>query len=216
MRLIGWAMGISFTGSLPPGTLNLTVAHLTLDDNLKGAAMFAIAAIFVEMVLVRLALLAVHQLEKWKALFRLFNLIAGAILLLMAFNSLTAAWNRHLLHIDPPFKDLPPFLLGIFLSIINPLHVPFWIGWTTVLRARYVLNDGRGVYNYYVLAIGVGTALAFTVYAVAGRFLTAHMQAQQVLLNWLIGIVLMIMAIQQLYKAVCSAAIYRDKAAAGN
>ena len=201
IRLIGWAMGISFTGSLPLGTLNLTVANFSFADNLTGATMFAVAAIFVEMLLVRIALLAVKQLEKLKRLLWFFNLITGAVLLLLAFSSLTAAWQKQLFQVETPFTALHPFLLGVLLSIINPLHVPFWIGWTAVLKTKHVLDNSRGAHNFYVLAIGMGTALAFTTYALAGRFLIDHLLAQHVLLNWIVGIVLLLTAMVQLYKA---------------
>lgn len=201
IRLIAWAMAISFTGSLPLGTLNLTVANFSFADNLSGAAMFSIAAIFVEMLLVRIALMAVRQLEKLKRLLRFFNLITGVVLLLLAFNSLSAAWQKLVFQSELPFTDLHPVLLGLLLSVINPLHVPFWIGWTAVLKAKRVLDDSQGAHNFYVLAIGLGTTLAFFVYALAGRFLINHLLKQHVLLNWIIGFVLLVTALVQLYKA---------------
>lgn len=201
MRLIAWAMAISFTGSLPLGTLNLTVANFSFADDLSGATMFSIAAIFVEMLLVRIALMAVRQLEKLKRLLRFFNLITGVVLLLLAFNSMGAAWQKLAFQVELPFMDLPPVLLGLILSVTNPLHVPFWIGWTAVLKAKRVLDDSQGAHNFYVLAIGLGTALAFFVYALAGRFLVDHLLHQHVLLNWVVGFVLLVTALVQLYKA---------------
>jgi threonine/homoserine/homoserine lactone efflux protein len=201
IRLIGWAMGISFTGSLPLGTLNLTVASFSFADNLTGAVMFAVAAVIVEMLLVRLALLAVRQLAKLKRLLRFFHQITGVVLLLLAISSLTAAWQKQMFQAETPLMALHPFLSGVLLSIINPLHVPFWIGWTAVLKEKQLLNDNRVAYNFYVLAIGMGTILAFTAYALAGRFLIDNLVAQHVLLNWMVGIALLITALVQLYKA---------------
>src|SRR5690606_10193062 len=146
-------------------------------------------------------LLAVKRLEGLKRLFRFFSVVACLVLLLLAFNSLSAAWQRLMFRAELPFMDLPPALSGLLLSIINPLHLPFWMGWTAVLRSKRVLNDGPGAYNAYAAAIGLGTALAFTVYGLAGHFLIDHLQRQQVLLNWIIGIVLLATALMQLYKA---------------
>jgi threonine/homoserine/homoserine lactone efflux protein len=122
------------------------------------------------------------------------------VLLLLAFNSLNAASQGLVFRAELPFTDLSPVLLGLLLSIINPFHVPFWIGWTAVLKSKHVLNDNRGAHNFYVLAIGLGTALAFLVYALAGRFLVDHLQKQHVLLNWIIGIALLITALVQFYR----------------
>lgn len=201
VRLVVWAMAISFTGSLPLGTLNLTVANFSFADDLPGTVMFSVAAIFVEMLLVRIALMAVRQLEKLKRLVWYFNLIAGVVLLLLAFNSLIAAWQKLEFRAELPFTDLPPFVMGLLLSVINPLHVPFWIGWTAVLKSKHVLDDGHHSHNIYVLAIGGGTAIAFVIYALAGRFLINHLLQQHVLLNWVVGIVLLLTAVIQFYKA---------------
>lgn len=201
IRLTGWAMTISFAGSLPLGTLNLTVANFSFAGNLQGAAMFAVMAILIEMLLVRVALMAVEQLEKLKRLLWVFNLITGAVLLFLAFGSLTAALKKLAFRADPLFTDLHPLLSGLLLSLINPLHIPFWIGWTAVLKTKHVLDDNRGAQNIYVLAIGMGTALAFVVYALAGHFLIDHLLRQHVLLNWIIGIALLSTAFVQLYKA---------------
>ncbi|MCF6401782.1 LysE family translocator [Chitinophaga filiformis] len=200
-RMIGWAMGISFTGSLPLGTLNLTVANFSFAGNLAGAAMFGVAAIIIEMLLVRIALLAVKQLEKLKRILWFFHLITGAVLLLLAFNSLTAAWQKQMFQAETPFTTLHPFIMGVLLSIINPLHIPFWIGWTAVLKAKHLLSDNRVAHNFYVMAIGMGTALAFSAYALAGRLLIDYLVEQHVLLNWILGIVLLITGMAQLYKA---------------
>jgi hypothetical protein len=201
IKLIVWAMAISFTGSLPLGTLNLTVANFSFADDLPGAVMFSVAAIFIEMLLVRIALMAVRQLEKLKRLVWYFNLITGAVLLLLAFNSLTAAWQKLEFRAELPFTELHPFILGLLLSVINPLHVPFWIGWTAVLKSKHVLVDGRRSHNFYVLAIGAGTAMAFAIYALAGRFLIDHLLQQHILLNWIVGVALLVTALTQLYKA---------------
>jgi hypothetical protein len=55
-----------------------------------------------------------------------------------------------------------PFISGVILSLLNPLHLPFWMGWTAVLRRKGLLNDTRKEYNIYVLAIGMGRASLFS------------------------------------------------------
>jgi threonine/homoserine/homoserine lactone efflux protein len=68
-----------------------------------------------------------------------------------------------------------PFLGGLLLGALNPLHLPFWLGWTAVLRAKNILGGGRREYHLFSAAIGAGTALAFLAYGLAGH----------VLLRWL-------------------------------
>lgn len=199
-KLFFWAMAISFFGTLPLGTLNLSVANYAFKSDLVGAVGFSLAAISVEMILVRVALVAIRRLEGWKRLFRLFNLLTCLVLLALAFSSLLAAWQMQMFRVSLPFSTLNPVLSGFLLSLINPLHLPFWMGWTAILRSKKILDDRRRTYNTFIIAIGAGTALAFCIYGTAGRFLIHLLGSREVMLNWIIGIALLITALAQLYK----------------
>jgi len=201
-RLFLSSLSISFWGSLPLGTLNLGVANYASGHDLAGAIGFSIAAISVEMILVRVALVAVRRLEKLTRFYRLFSLVTCGILLALSFSSLLAAWQMETFRASLPFSTLNPVLSGLLLSLINPLHLPFWMGWTTILRSKKMLDDRSRSYNIFIAAIGVGTALAFCVYGTAGSRLIQLLGSRQVLLNWVVGIALLITAVAQLYKTL--------------
>lgn len=200
VKLFFWAASISFFGTLPLGTLNLSVANFAFKHDLIGAVGFSIAAISVEMTLVRVALVAIRRLEGLKRLFRLFNLLTCLVLLGLAFSSLLAAYQMQMFRASLPFSTLNPILSGLLLSLINPLHLPFWMGWTAILKSKKILDDRRRSYNTFIIAIGTGTSLAFCIYGTAGRFLIHLLGSREVVLNWVIGIVLLITALAQLYK----------------
>jgi hypothetical protein len=199
IKLVFSAMAISFMGSLPLGTLNVSVANYAFHHDIAGAIRFSLAAIVVEVLLVRIALVAVRWLERLRRFYPLFGLLTITTLVVLAFNALLGANNRH--EFGPlPFTTLAPEMAGLLFSVINPLHLPFWMGWTAVLKSRNVLNNESSSYNTFVIAIGVGTAGAFTIYAIAGRFLIGLLGRQQFLLNYLIGVSLLITASLLLYK----------------
>jgi threonine/homoserine/homoserine lactone efflux protein len=56
LKLYITAFTISFVGALPIGTLNTNVANYALNNNFKGAFLFGLGAVLVEVGLVRLAL----------------------------------------------------------------------------------------------------------------------------------------------------------------
>ena len=129
-----------------------------------------------------------------------FSILTSLILLALAFSSLLAACQMQMFRASLPFSTLNPVLSGLLLSLINPLHLPFWMGWTAVLKSKKVLDDRRRSYRTFILAIGTGTSLAFCIYGTAGRFLIHLLGSRQVLLNWIVGIALLITALAQLYK----------------
>jgi len=199
-RLFGCALSVSFLGTLPLGTLNLSVANYGFRQQWGGAISFSVAAIAVEVALVRVALVAIRRLERLAHFFRVFNVVTCIVLLFLAANSLLAAWQMETFRATLPFPAVNPWISGFLLSLTNPLHLPFWMGWTAVLRSRNILADRPGQYNVFITAIGLGTSMAFCIYGLAGGYLIRLLGSRQVLLNWIVGIALLITAILQLYK----------------
>jgi cytochrome c biogenesis protein CcdA len=99
-----------------------------------------------------------------------------------------------------PFTKKDPFLAGLLLSSLNPLHLPYWMGWTAVLRQKEVLIDSKAAYNVYVIAIGSGTALAFLLYGLAGSLFITFLMGQQTRINWAVGSALLIAGVIQVGK----------------
>lgn len=196
-RIFFWALMISFSGSLPIGTLNVSVVNLVIHQGLSAAMQFASAAIFAEMLVVRVALAAVKKLDHFS---RYFHIVSILVIFLIAFTSLKAAIQMQPTVTVLPFTGQWPFAAGFLISIINPLHLPFWMGWTVALRSNSVLHDSTAAYNIYVIAIGAGTALAFLLYGLAGNLLIEVLKTQQYLLNWLIAVALLFTGMLQLYK----------------
>jgi LysE type translocator len=187
LRLYGYAVLISFTGSLPVGTLNVGVANLVIARHAGAAILFGLGALLVEVGLVRVALVTVKHLDGIKRLSRWFQLLACIMILVFAYASLESAWHGQKARTAGPVIGDRPFVSGVVLSLLNPLHLPFWMGWTAVLRSRGLLTDAPREYNVYVTAIGMGTGAAFLAYGIAGHLLIAVLGANQSLLNGLVG-----------------------------
>lgn len=209
-RLAAYAFFISFTGSLPIGALNVGITDLVIDGNVWGAVLFGLGAILIEVSMVRIALVTVKRLEgmtrgeggRTSRLLKWFRVLAGCVILLVAFISLEAAWHMRKSGMVIPFAGHTPFLSGLVLSLLNPLHLPFWMGWTAVLKTKGLLSDTRKDYNLYVIAIGIGTSIAFMVYGITGRLLIFFLRTNQNLFNWLVGIALLITGLAQLWKLI--------------
>jgi len=202
LRLAAYAFLISFIGSLPIGTLNVSVTNLVIDGNIPAAFLFGLGAILVEVVTVRVALVIVRRLEGMNRLFGWLRLLACIVIFLLALISLEAAWHMRKSVAVIPFTGYAPFVAGLILSLLNPLHLPFWLGWTAALRTKGLLSDTRSEYNVYVTAIGIGTGVAFLLYGMTGHLLILFLRMNQDALNWGLGIALLIAGLVQLRKLI--------------
>ncbi len=195
---------VSFLGSLPVGTLNVSVANLVVRMDTAGALQFGLGAILVEILLVRVALVVMRKLEGMQRLFIFFSLIACLALFVLAGAGL---WTAFRMPMSMPAEVVPltsrlPFITGMLLSILNPLHLPFWLGWTALFKSRKILVDTGASYNTYVTAIGLGTSLAFLLYGLAGHLLIDILRDRQVLLNTIVSLTLLMTGLITLYKKV--------------
>jgi threonine/homoserine/homoserine lactone efflux protein len=163
-RLFITVAGISFVGSLPPGILNTSVSGLVASAGPAVAGWFGLGAILAEMTIVRVAHAGMEVWPQKLKIPRWLGITLSVLLIsLMLFHSGKTSGTLRSLHY--------PFLAGVLFSVLNPLHLPFWLGWTAVLRSKNILVHARVEYHLFSAAIGVGTALAFLVYGLAGHLI---------------------------------------------
>ena len=206
-KLFLTALLVSFLGSLPLGTSNVTITHLTVREGLQAAAWFAIGATLVEVAYVRIAMMAMKWILKQQKLFRFFEWLTLALILLLAIGSFRAAIAMSGLGSVLPAKLGNPFLLGTIISATNPLHVTFWFGWSTSLLDKKILVPDNRNYNIYIAGIGIGSILGYAVFAFGGTLLVDKLNANQNILNWVIGAILGITFFVQLYKMLSKPAL---------
>ena len=202
LKLFLAAFGVSFAGSLPPGTLNVSVAGLAANSSIVNATSFALGAVLIEVLLVRLALVALNKMKWYKKYAQRFRLFSTFLLVLFGCFSIAAGIQMRSFNVSVPVVNNWPFMAGVVLSLFNPLHLPFWLGWSAVFKAKNLLKDDNGLYNIYVLAIGLGTMLAFASYALGGKTLVHAISDRQYLLNWAVGIVLISIAVADVARMI--------------
>jgi threonine/homoserine/homoserine lactone efflux protein len=93
-------------------------------------------------------------------------------------------------------------LTGMLLSAINPLQIPFWFGWSTVLLRKKVLLPRNDHYNVYIAGIGLGTFAGNAVFIFGGRLFVKTLSMHQSLVNGVIGLIFGVTALVQLVKLV--------------
>ena len=193
---------ISFLGSLPLGTMNIAAMHIAVQDGLYAALLFSAGAVLIEITYVRMALVAMKWIFRQQRLLRFFEWITIFFLFALATGSIIAAFRKSGLGNALPIHVTHPFITGVLLSATNPMHISFWFGWSTVLTNKNILLPQNTHYNIYVAGIGIGSMLGFSVFIFGGDYLVNRLHANQDILNWVIGAILLFTAFIQLYKTI--------------
>ncbi len=181
---------ISFLGSLPLGTLNITAFNVAASKSTNDAIGFAIAAVVVELIVVRLTLLGDKKIKFNDKLSFYVIPVAVALLIYLAISSFMAVGNAHVMR---PTTQLFPaiesaVLLGFLLSALNPLHIPFWMSWNRVLSSRKQLQDNVRSYTAYILGIGLGSIGGLLIFIFAGTRIVGNYAQYQIVINICLGI----------------------------
>ena len=189
-------------GTLPLGTLNIAAMQISVTDGIRPALYFVTGALLVEVVYVRVSLVAMNWVLRHKKLFRWLEWISIVIILALAVSSFMVA-------ADPVIKKnvllsggIHRFWLGVMMSALNPVQIPFWFGWSTVLFTKNVLEHKDSHYNIYITGIGTGTFIGNLIFILGGRLIVDVLNTNQKILHWVIGIVFLITAIILIIKVL--------------
>lgn len=200
IRVFGAGLIVSFLGSLPLGTLNVAAMQIAITESIMSAVMFSLGSLTAEMVYVRLSLFAMDWVRRQEKVFKLLEWLTLLVVLSLAIASFYAA-------LHPSVQDnvilnnrSSYYLLGLIMSAVNPVQIPFWFGWSTVLFTKGVLHPKTFHYNIYIFGIGLGTLLGNCVFIFGGRLAAKSVQDNQSLLNYIIGSVFAITALIQAWR----------------
>jgi threonine/homoserine/homoserine lactone efflux protein len=193
---------ISFLGSLPLGTLNIAAMQISISDGLRPAILFSLGSLSAEVVYVRLSLVAMDWVRSQKKLFKILEWVTLAIVLALAISSFYAAVHPSVSKNVILSSTMNRFLLGLGMSALNPVQIPFWFGWSTVLFTKGVLLPKNSHYNLYIVGIGIGTLIGNLVFIFGGKLIADKINTNQHILNWVIGGIFAVTALIQLYKII--------------
>jgi threonine/homoserine/homoserine lactone efflux protein len=201
IKIFCWGLMISFLGSLPLGTLNIAAMQIGIQESIKDAIYFSFGSLLVEMIYVRISLVGIDWVRKQDKLMKAMKWVTLFIIIALAAGSFIAAAKgggeakNVLLQ-----NNMHRFLLGMFMCAINPVQIPFWFGWSTVLFTKKILEPKKDQYNSYIIGIGLGTLAGNCVFIFGGKWMVQRIENSQQYLNWVIGGIFAITALIQLIK----------------
>jgi threonine/homoserine/homoserine lactone efflux protein len=157
----------------------------------------------VEMAYLRISIIGINWIRHHATLLRYMDWLAFLVVAALAISSFIAAS-------DPSGEaknvilnaEVNSFVLGMGMSAVNPMQVPFWFGWSTVLFSKGVLHPKRPHYNSFTTGAGIGTIIGLAVFVLGGQFIVQRLNDNQQVINYVIASIFGITALVFLYKIV--------------
>jgi len=154
IQAFGVAFAFSFMGSVPPGTINLTVLQLGLERKLSIATRFAIAAALIEYPYGWISVKFAALIMSSPAIVLNFQLISGGVMVVFGILNLWSASKPTTFAVR--FSN-SGFRRGLILGILNPMAIPFWIAMTTYLKSQQWIDlSTQARLHSYLAGIVIG------------------------------------------------------------
>ncbi|UXP32997.1 LysE family transporter [Reichenbachiella agarivorans] len=199
MVLIGMflvALVFSFVGSIPPGTINLSVMQLAMLGKKSGALSFALAASVVEFVYAGLAVRFQIFLTENLEIANWFTWISGSVLIILGIYNLIKRPKRKD-KTEPnqaTGEKRSGFLRGVLVALANPLAIPYWLAVTAYLQSMGWVTLTDSNFLIYVAGVSTGTFLLLVSVIYLGSRFTA-IQNNTFLLYRVPGIIFILMGV---------------------
>jgi len=200
LRIFFTGMMISFLGTLPLGTLNVAAMQISISDGIRPALYFSIGALLVEVAYVRVSLVAIDWVRKNRNIFIFLEWLTLIVIVALAVSSFVAATGSKEAKNVILSNTMHRFWLGMAMSAVNPMQIPFWFGWSNILFTRQLLLPRKDFYNSYTSGIGFGTLIGHCIFIFGGRLIVERLNAGQHLIQWIIGGIFSITAILQAWR----------------
>ncbi|MGO4906078.1 hypothetical protein [Flavobacterium sp. W20_MBD1_R3] len=149
---------VSYIGSIPLGYLNVVGFEIFSKLGMNSLVFFLLGVISVEMFVIYFTLIFAKQLVNNKKLMKIIDFFAILFLLIIGY-SFYASANQTMEQqgLLEKYAMYSPFLIGIFLSGINFLQVPFWTGWNLYLVNGNYISIVNKLKLYYIAGTLIGT-----------------------------------------------------------
>lgn len=170
MQVLFIAFLVSYAGSIPPGTINVTTMQLSIQGKSRSAFFFALGASVTEFVYAGATVKFQIFLSERPLITDHFQIITALAMIILGMVNLTAKGGSKQFLVTA-VKGRDGFKRGIILGVLNPLTIPFWLAVTAYLQSNnWIALDGILFWNY-IIGISVGTfALLVTVNAIGSKF----------------------------------------------
>ncbi len=200
---------LSFLGSIPLGSLNLTALQIYIYNQFKQVVYFALAASLVEFFYSYFAIRGELLLSHYPFLNQIFSYITIAAFIILGVINLSSKekpisiQSLHALNSVFVPLDFRFFRKGFVLSILNPQAIPFWL-----ILSDFLVKQGLVEFNstadtlYYTSGVAFGTFICLLSFAVFAGKILKQKQIRMEILNRAIGSLFIAIAFFQIGRMV--------------
>jgi hypothetical protein len=190
---------VSFIGSIPLGYLNVVGYDVFKKFGLHETVFYLLGVISIEFFVIYFTLLFANQLIANQKLLKFIEGFSVVFMFVLAFIFYTSAsaetTNPSVLE---RYVKYSPFVVGLILSSLNFIQVPFWTSWNLYLLNGNYIEISKSRKYFYVFGTVFGTFSGMLVLIFSLNYLTLEFEFFKLFLfQFIIPIVFVVLGIFQ-------------------
>jgi len=163
------AFVVSYIGSIPPGTINVSVMQLSILGKRRAALFFALSASAVEFVYAGITVQFHIFLNNNAVISDYFRVITSIALITLGLWNIFSKSKASSIKVDTKVTGRHGFLRGLILGLLNPMTIPFWLAITTYLENDHLIDVQDLGFWSYLLGLSLGTFFLLLTVNILGR-----------------------------------------------
>jgi threonine/homoserine/homoserine lactone efflux protein len=187
---------VSFLGSIPLGTVNLAVIQTSVTINFRAGFYFALGATLIELVYSAIAVKFIATLMNNTTIDLTIQIISIPAFLILGIIYYKKQNSTEVKAVTRKKS----FYHGLFIGLINPMQIPFWIGYGSYLLSEKIIQNNSFLLNIFIAGICLGTLILLTLLALWSKKITDKLSLKTQFVNKFIAVILFTLAFYQMGK----------------
>ena len=191
--------GVSFVGSIPLGYLNIIGFEIYSKSGIYSLIPYLAGVVCVEVLVIYFTLIFAKKILENKKILKWIEIFSIVFLLVLActFFLKNESKNQNLLI---KYIAYSPFFIGIILSSLNFIQIPFWIGWNLYLvNEKYIDLDNKLKF-IYITGTLLGTFFGMLTFVLFLNYVNANIDDNKFSISDFIPLLFLGMALFQIFK----------------
>lgn len=190
---------VSYLGSIPPGTINISVMQMSIQKQRRAALFFGLGASVIELIYVAITVKFQQFLYAHERLTFAFQIVTAVVLVALGIINLVSRITSQKFIPHGSIRRRTGFKRGVTLGLLNPMTIPFWLIVTNYLVTNNWVTVGGKNFWAYVTGLAAGTfILMVTVDFLGSKF--QKISDNTFLVRKVPGILFMMMGIYSFWK----------------
>lgn len=193
---LGFAM--AFLSLVPPGMLNMTAVRITIEKNRKEGFWFSLGAALVVILQAFIAIAFAKYFANNPQVVERLKL--GGVFVLFLLSAVFFIKARKKFRARGSARKGKSLLLGILMSAMNMLSIPFYLVLSSVLESKGLLIANQPYINLFVSGVFAGAFALFLLYVQFASLIQKKAQFIARNINYILSVLFFVLGILSLYK----------------